>query len=634
MLIKVKLIILFVVLVTIPLFFVSFISYTNSKDALEQAILSKLHLVTEFRESEILVFLENIKKRTIHFSSEPAIKDFVKEAADVNKHEIGRKFTKYLFEHEALNDKDIVAIDVVDLSGQVIISSSPLRIGRDYSKTSSFLYGRNKAYVSDTIRNEEGVAGFSVSVPIMSYKKDKVIGVWVAHYDEDTLSGILTGERILRLGAMTQWRGVGNTGESYIVNQDKFMITESLFLEDAILNQRVGTYPVNKGLEENKEVKGVWLDYRGIPVIGVSMVLHIEDFTWVLLSEQDVSEAIIPAHDLRKILLMIVVTTALIIILITLLISQSISDPIRALQKGAKIIGGGNLNYKVGTKDKDEIGQLSRDFDKMTNTLQKTTASRDSLNKEISIRKRVEADLTSAKKDAEAASKAKSDFLASMSHELRTPLNAIIGFSEVLRDEAFGPFNDKQKEYTVDVLNSGKHLLSLINDILDLSKIEAGKTELSLSDFDLKAELENSLSMIKEKALKHNISIVKNISDNLGVVRADERKFKQIMFNLLSNAAKFTPDGGKIGIEAKMEDKNTILITVWDTGIGIEEKNKDKVFKEFEQIDSSHSRKYAGTGLGMPLAKRFVELHKGKLWFESKGKDQGTYFYFTLPLKG
>ncbi|MCQ9206715.1 MAG: ATP-binding protein [Omnitrophica bacterium] len=632
--IKVKLIILFLALVIIPLFFVSLISYVNSKDALERATLRTLHLVAELRESEILIFLDDIKKRTINFSSEGAIKDLLQEAATAKKGEIEKKFIKYLSEHEAFNDKDIVAIDVVDLSGHAIASSDPLRVGRDYRKESSFLHGKTRAYTSDIKKNEEGVVEFSVAAPVMSHKKDRVIGVWVTHYYEGTLDGILTGEKVLRLGAMTQVRGVGKTGESYIVNQNELMITSSLFLEDVILNQKVDTYPVKKGLEENKEMIGIWPDYRGIPVAGASMVLHIEDFTWVLLSEQDVSEAVIPAHDLSKILTVIVITTSLLIILIALLISQSISRPIRALQKGAEIIGGGNLDYKVGTKDKDEIGQLSRGFDKMTETLKKTTASRDSLNKEISIRKQVEENLVVAKKTAEDASRTKSDFLANMSHELRTPLNAIIGFSEVLRDEAFGQLNDKQKEYNVDVLNSGKHLLSLINDILDLSKVEAGKAELSLSDFDLKMALENSLSMIKEKALKHNIAIVKNIKGDIGTIRADERKFKQIMFNLLSNAAKFTPDGGKIGIEAKMSDKNIVLVTVWDTGIGIEEKDKSKVFKEFEQIESSHSRKYAGTGLGMPLAKKFVELHKGKMWFESGGKDKGAHFYFTLPLKG
>ncbi|MBU4303998.1 MAG: PAS domain S-box protein, partial [Candidatus Omnitrophica bacterium] len=251
--------------------------------------------------------------------------------------------------------------------------------------------------------------------------------------------------------------------------------------------------------------------------------------------------------------------------------------------------------------------------------------------RDITERKKAEEALINAKEAADTANRAKSDFLANMSHELRTPLNAVIGFSEVLTDESFGPLGDKQKEYIHDIWESGKHLLSLINDILDLSKVEAGKMELELIEFDLKTTLEAGLSMIKEKAMRQDITIFEDIKDDIGAIHADERKVKQIMFNLLSNAAKFTPEGGKIGIEAKNTENNEILITVWDTGIGIEEKDKAKVFNAFEQIDSSLSRKYSGTGLGMPLAKKLVELHGGKFWFESEGAGRGSRFSFTLP---
>lgn len=245
----------------------------------------------------------------------------------------------------------------------------------------------------------------------------------------------------------------------------------------------------------------------------------------------------------------------------------------------------------------------------------------------------LEKELEEAKIIAETASRTKSDFLSNMSHELRTPLNAVIGFSEVLRDEAFGPLNDKQKEYIIDVLDSGKHLLSLINDILDLSKVEAGKMELELSEFDLRLLLQNCLTFIKEKAMKHSISLSCEVADDIVSITADERKMKQVIFNILSNAAKFTPDGGEIGIRARKENKNEVLISIRDTGIGIEEKDRGKIFSEFEQIDSAYSRQYAGTGLGMPLTKKLIELHGGKIWFESKGEGKGTTFFFTLPMR-
>ena len=157
--------------------------------------------------------------------------------------------------------------------------------------------------------------------------------------------------------------------------------------------------------------------------------------------------------------------------------------------------------------------------------------------------------------------------------------------------------------------------------------------ELELSEFDLKELLKKSLIFISEKAIKHRVSLATDFKDGVGAIHADERKIKQVAFNLLSNAIKFTPDGGKIGIDAKKTNDNEILVCVWDTGIGIDSKDSAKVFAEFEQIDSEYSRKYTGTGLGMPLSKKFIELHGGRLWFESAGKGKGTYFYFSLPLK-
>ncbi len=253
---------------------------------------------------------------------------------------------------------------------------------------------------------------------------------------------------------------------------------------------------------------------------------------------------------------------------------------------------------------------------------------------------------------ARQADRAKSEFLANMSHELRTPLNHIIGFTELILDRHFGDLNETQQEYLGDVLTSSRHLLSLINDILDLSKVEAGKLTLELGEVHVESLLKNSITMIKQKSMKHGIKIITDINGLPERIIADERKLKQIMYNLLSNAVKFTPDGREIRIKAHTvngscggtgrdealdtsqecpHNRRFVKISIIDQGIGIREEYLGKIFLPFEQVDSSITRKYEGTGLGLSLTKRLVELHGGQIWAESEGEGKGSTFTFTIP---
>ena len=229
----------------------------------------------------------------------------------------------------------------------------------------------------------------------------------------------------------------------------------------------------------------------------------------------------------------------------------------------------------------------------------------------------------------EIASQHKSEFLANMSHELRTPLNAIIGFSEVLSERMFGDINEKQAEYISDILQSGQHLLSLINDILDLSKIEAGRMELELSDFDLPSSIENTLTLVREGAVRRGIELGHTVDEHLGMVRADERRVKQVLLNLLSNALKFTPEGGRIDVRAAVRD-GMAEISVADTGVGISPEDQELVFEEFRQVGTA-AKKVEGTGLGLAISRKFIEVHGGRIWVESQ-VGKGSTFAFTLPL--
>jgi signal transduction histidine kinase len=230
----------------------------------------------------------------------------------------------------------------------------------------------------------------------------------------------------------------------------------------------------------------------------------------------------------------------------------------------------------------------------------------------------------------EVANQHKSEFLANMSHELRTPLNAVIGFSEALLEKMFGEMNEKQEDYLKDIHSSGKHLHSLINDILDLSKIEAGRMELELSEFSLPAALQNAMTLVRERAQTHGIELELHVDPKLGEIRADERKFKQIVLNLLSNAVKFTPDGGCVEVDARVNGSSA-QVSVKDTGVGIAPEDQEAVFEEFRQVGRDYTNKQEGTGLGLTLTRRFVELHGGTIGVESE-PGKGSTFTFTLPL--
>jgi signal transduction histidine kinase len=282
-----------------------------------------------------------------------------------------------------------------------------------------------------------------------------------------------------------------------------------------------------------------------------------------------------------------------------------------------QLIGGLTVNRKTAGEFPPEVIELLKTF-----ATQSALAIQNA---------RLFREIEDKSRQLEVASQHKSEFLANMSHELRTPLNAIIGFSEVLADRMFGELNEKQEEYLKDIHASGQHLLSLINDILDLSKIEAGRMELELADFHLPQAIENALVLVRERALRRGITLEQSIDPRLGEIQGDERKVKQVLLNLLSNAIKFTPEGGKIEIRAVPGDRS-VEVSVSDTGVGIAREDQDAIFEEFRQVGTA-AKKVEGTGLGLALARKFIELHGGRIWVKSQ-VGIGSTFTFTLPMRG
>ena len=316
-------------------------------------------------------------------------------------------------------------------------------------------------------------------------------------------------------------------------------------------------------------------------------------------------------------------------------ISWSLIKPIKQMETRFEEIASGDFSKHVEAVNRDELGALTANLNRMNDELGRLYAELRTRNSELDIalteNTRLLHELEEKSKQLEVASRHKSEFLANMSHELRTPLNAIIGFSDVLLEKMFGELNAKQTDYLQDILSSGRHLLALINDILDISKVEAGRMEVEPRRFLLADVLDDGLRMIQERANRHGIALHLNVDPEIGPIEADERMVKQVVVNLLSNAVKFTPDGGQIDIRVYRRD-NDVWVSVRDTGIGIAPEDQLRIFDEFQQAKSGTTVTEEGTGLGLTLSKKFVELHGGRIWVESE-VGVGSTFTFTLPLR-
>jgi signal transduction histidine kinase len=307
----------------------------------------------------------------------------------------------------------------------------------------------------------------------------------------------------------------------------------------------------------------------------------------------------------RNLFIGVAAATIVLALLLGFVLSWSVIGPIQQIDTRLAAIASGDFSQHVDVPNRDELGALAANVNRMNDELNRLY------------------------EELEAASLHKSQFLANMSHELRTPLNAIIGFSQVLREGMFGEINAKQQEYLDDILTSANHLLALINDVLDLSKVEAGQVELQIAPFSLRETLERSVVMVRERAIENGVSVEFVPTDGLDIMSGDERRIRQVIVNLLSNGVKFTPAGGAVDMQATQAN-GEVRISVADTGPGIAPEDHARIFEEFQQTEAGLQQR-EGTGLGLALSKRLVELHGGRIWVDSE-PGKGSTFVFTLPV--
>jgi signal transduction histidine kinase len=412
---------------------------------------------------------------------------------------------------------------------------------------------------------------------------------------------------------------VGRQGHVYVVDSDDHLIAHpnpSMVLRKLRLDGYAPVREFRSRVQQGQEQLRGLIEARGLEGGDVLLsAAYIPSARWLVIAEQPRSESMRPVYASMQrtgLLMGVGLLTALVV---SYFLARHLAQPVLELRRGAAKLASGDLSTRIAVRTGDEIEALATEFNHMADQLQDYTTG-------------LERKVAEKTRELEAANRHKSEFLANMSHELRTPLNAVIGFSSALEEQMFGELNPKQMEYVRDIHSSGQHLLSLINDILDLAKIEAGRMELDVRAFDVRSALENCRTLIRERAQSHGLRLVFDVPDDIGTWLGDERKLKQIVINLLSNAVKFTPLRGEVRLSAR-RDEDTLCVTVRDTGPGISPEDQALLFEEFRQLEPDAGR-HEGTGLGLALARRFAQLHGGDITLRSE-RGNGAEFTVTLP---
>ena len=596
-------------------------SRNMSTNIIRSQIINNLINTAQHRAGHIETLLDLEKEATKQLSESVVIRELLSSTKEEEDYSL--KFDKVMLRLK--NTVQVAeyynSIFVLDTKGTIIASSYKEEIDKDESNDPYFLRGKEGVFIKDVYifpHQQEKTIAFSA--PILD-EDNKLLGVVVFRMSLEPLFKITTDPT-----------GLGQTGEVFLVNQEGYMITPSRFIDDVILKQKINLRDIEEvnpteSPDTLGEVDIIIKDYRGVKVL--SVYTHIPEMNWYLFSQIDVKEVFAPVTQLTITLLLLFAIILLVVIFISGFISSKLTRPIRRLHEGTEEITRGNLNYKVGTTSTDEVGQLSRSFDQMTVRLKKSREELEEYSKSLEnkVIQRTE-ELQKANLKLQEADRLKSIFIASMSHELKTPLTLIISCTGIMLEKISGEINQEQKKQLTMAKNHASHLLDLINDAININKIEAGIVDLTIEEFDLSAlsqEIKDAFSIIADKK---ELELSLEAPPTL-LIESDSRRTKQILVNLLSNALKFT-DRGEIKIKIATKDQ-TVEIAVRDSGIGIKREDRDKLFIAFGQIPHP-GRIEEGTGLGLYISKKNANLLGGDIMLESE-LGKGSVFTLILPLK-
>jgi signal transduction histidine kinase len=519
-------------------------------------------------------------------------------------------------------EKLVNQLSYLDATGKERVRTSPLEIDRfdsgiDLSQSAKFVRARaQKRYFGRVYFQRGSQPHMTISVAELGGP-----GVVVAEIDLSFVRQVIDRARI------------GTAGYAYAVDSRGELITHPNI--DLVLRRtNLASLPQVRaalGAPANASADAVTIgrDQDGTAVLSAHQA--IESLGWRVFVEEPLSEAFAPIEAAIWRTALLLVAFLLLAVATGILLARRLVRPIESIQAAATKIGSGALDQRIEIASNDELGALAEEFNRMAARLQESYAS---LEQKVQERTRELAtalgELDEKSRELETASLHKSEFLANMSHELRTPLNAILGFSQVLRERLYGELNEQQQGYVDDILSSGNHLLSLINDVLDLSKVEAGQVELEVAPFSLRESLERGVVMVRERAMKDGVQVTLAANPEVDLVAGDERRIRQVIFNLLSNAVKFTPAGGSVDVRATQVN-GEVRVSVADTGPGIATEDLERIFEEFQQTEAGLEQR-EGTGLGLALSRRLVELHGGRIWVDSE-LGRGSTFAFTLPTR-